>query len=430
MKVEVVEYNPEWKNLYNSEAQRIQSTCGKYIFTIEHAGSTSVEGLASKPVIDIYIGTKSIDEANSMIEPMKSLGYEYIEKFESELPFRRFFTRSVEDKKLFHIHVTPAPHIFRRDDLMFRDYISSNKKARKDYEELKIKLSKHDWDDSMGYNKAKTDFCIGLKAKALEFFGKLFEETESEATFLMHSYAAKEERDRAQFSMKRDGNLTAIRTDIFPGFSLNRTLGIEQINEKFLERIENFYEGKPGKFALQIPPWLVSDEKKALLASRNYEFANSWVTFYKDSSPILTRGTDLEIREIGKEHAATFAHNLNEVFGFPHQFDAVAASAVGKREWITFMAFDGNIAAGSASICIVGKCAYLSFANVLPAYRNRGIQGELLKLRIDAARNLGAKWIVVDTAETGPEHYNPSYWNMLRHGFRLLYHRPNYVKIQ
>ena len=125
----------------------------------------------------------------------------------------------------------------------------------------------------------------------------------------------------------------------------------------------------------------------------------------------------------------SFGRILNEVFSFPHEFDEIASSAVGRKEWVTFMAFDGDKIAGSAAVCITGENAYLAFANVLPEYRRRGIQGELLSRRIDAARERGVKWIFVDTAETSEENPNPSYWNMLRHGFRLLYNRPNYVKV-
>ena len=73
MKIEVVPYNPEWKQKYSSEAELIKKACGDKILIIEHAGSTSVEGLAAKPIVDIYIGTKSLADAHAMIEPMVHL---------------------------------------------------------------------------------------------------------------------------------------------------------------------------------------------------------------------------------------------------------------------------------------------------------------------------------------------------------------------
>ncbi|MBE2227247.1 MAG: GNAT family N-acetyltransferase [Ignavibacteria bacterium] len=429
MKTEVVPYDPAWKDKYLNESLAIKQKCGDKILIIEHAGSTSIEGMAAKPVIDIYIGTRSLSDAHSLIIPLTELGYEYYKDFEDVLPFRRYFRKFVDGKRSFHIHATHAGHYFRNIDLIFRDYVSENNHAAKEYEDLKLKLAEIDFEEPQGYNHAKDELCLRLKAEALKFFGDMFERTESEATNLMHKFSDESSLKRAEFKMLREGNLTAIRSDIFPGFSLNRALGISKIDNEFLDGIEEFYKGKPGKFALQIPPELMNQETEKLLSKRNYSSGNSWVTFYRDTSPIDSKGTDLDICEISKEHAADFAYILNEVFTFPHEFDGVAASTVGTEPWVHFMAFDKDKPAGSAGVCITGETAYLSFANVLPEYRNRGIQGELLKLRTEAARKRGVKWIFVDTGEDSEEDPNPSYWNILRCGFRLMYNRPNYVKV-
>lgn len=426
MKINIVPYDPAWKTKYKTESEKIISACRNNILYIEHAGSTSVEGLAAKPIIDIYIGTKSVEEAEAMIEPMIALGYTYRSDYNEKLPFRRYFVKPDE----YHVHVTPAYHPFRCSDLRFRDYISINKEARDKYEKCKLELSKIDWPDKFGYTDAKDEICNEIKKESLEFFGRKFEETESAATYLMHKYASAEAMKKASFSLLRKGTLTAIRSDIFPGFSLNRVLGISYIDNDFLDTVEEFYKGKPGKFALQIPPDILTDEKIQLLKSRGYTYSNSWVTFYRDSSPVISRGTDLQIKEINKNQAAEFAYMLSEVFAFPHEFDDIAASSIGENAFVSYMAFDGSKPAGSAGVYIIDDSAYLSFANVLPEYRRRGIQGELLRLRIDAARSRGVKWIFVDTGEDSEENPNPSYWNMLRHGFRLLYHRPNYIKEQ
>ena len=429
MKTEVVPYDPAWKEKYLREALAIKKKCGDRILTIEHAGSTSVEGLAAKPVIDIYIGTRTLDDAHSLITPLTELGYEYYKDFEEVLPFRRYFRKFIDGKRSFHIHATPAGHYFRNIDLIFRDYVSVNKAAAKEYEDLKLKLADIDFEEPQGYNHAKDELCLKLKAEALKYFGTMFERTESEATYLMHKFADDASMKKAGFRLLRRDNLTAIRSDIFPGFSLNRALGMSKIDNEFLDSIDDFYSGKSGKYAIQIPPELMNDEKIELLKERNYNYVNSWVTFYRDTSPIESRGTDLDIREVTKENASDFAYMLNEVFGFPHEFDGVISSTVGTEPWINFMAFDGSKPAGSAGICITGETAYLSFANVLPEYRRRGIQGELLKRRIDTARERGVKWVFVDTGEDSEENPNPSYWNILRSGFRLMYNRPNYVRI-
>lgn len=278
--------------------------------------------------------------------------------------------------------------------------------------------------------KQKTETCLRIKNEALKHFGEQFEITEAEATYHMFENAPPEAVKRTGFSLMHENGVTAIRADIFEEFSLNRVLGISEINEKFLDKMEIFYKGKPGKFALQIPPGLINDETKHLLDSRGYEYSNSWVTFYRDTSPSESRGTEFEIREIGPEYAVEYGRILNEVFAFPHEFDEITSCTLGRKDWITFMAFDGNKPAGSASVYISGENGYLSFGNVLTEYRNKGIQGELLTRRISEARKRGVKWLFVDTGEDSKENPNPSYWNILRKGFRLMYHRPNYVKLQ
>jgi GrpB-like predicted nucleotidyltransferase (UPF0157 family) len=128
MKVEVVPHDPSWKIKYAEEAERIKKACGDKILVIEHGGSTSIEGLGAKPIIDIYIGVKKLADADAMISDMKKLGYEYVTKYEQELPFRRYFVKIIDGKKAFHVHTVPASHTFRRDDLLFKDYLSVNEK--------------------------------------------------------------------------------------------------------------------------------------------------------------------------------------------------------------------------------------------------------------------------------------------------------------
>jgi GrpB-like predicted nucleotidyltransferase (UPF0157 family) len=249
MKIEISPYNPAWKDKYKTEAAIIKQKCGNHFITIEHAGSTSVEGLAAKPTIDIYIGTKTLLDAHNMINDMTALGYEYVTKYEKALPFRRYFIKKHQNPELedlYHVHVTPAAHPFRIEDLLFRDYISVNSSARKDYESLKLNLSEIDWEQRIDYNTAKDETCQRIKKESKKFFGELYEQTESKATFLMHKFASKEACRKAKFSMHHKDSVTAVRTDIFTGFSLNRALGFTEMNSDVLYQMEKFFAGKTG----------------------------------------------------------------------------------------------------------------------------------------------------------------------------------------
>src|SRR3990172_1034386 len=374
MRVEIVPHDPSWKKKYAEEAAKIISVSSDLILTIEHGGSTAIDGIAAKPVIDIYIGVKNENDADALVKKLVLIGYEYTNAFADQKPFHKYFRKEIDGERLFQIHVLMASDPFKRDDMMFKDYLTLMPDLLKQYETLKYSLGEKYWYSSIEYCEAKTEFIISVKNKALNYFSKLYEETESKATYLMRAYASEEDLRRAKFKILRDNNLIAIRTYILPAFSLNRALGIMKLDESLLLQLEDFFKGKPGKFALQIPPFALNNDVKLMLKSHGFEYVNSWVTFYRDSSPINSRGTDIEIREIGKKHAGIFAYMSNEIFSFPHETDGIFASTIGKNDWIAFMAFNHDVPVGAASVCITGDTAYLSFANVLPAYRRRGVQ--------------------------------------------------------
>ena len=72
---EIKEYDPKWVEMFEQEADRIKSLLGNKITRIEHIGSTSIPGLASKPIIDIAIEISSSEDAQFIIESLSTLGY-------------------------------------------------------------------------------------------------------------------------------------------------------------------------------------------------------------------------------------------------------------------------------------------------------------------------------------------------------------------
>jgi GNAT superfamily N-acetyltransferase len=103
------------------------------------------------------------------------------------------------------------------------------------------------------------------------------------------------------------------------------------------------------------------------------------------------------------------------------------SSVIGGRSWKHYIAFDGDKPVTTGSVYFDGDTAWIGFAATEPAHRGRGGQAAVLAARINAANEHGCKWISVETAEETAEHDAPSYRNMLRYGFTLLYKRPNYV---
>jgi GrpB-like predicted nucleotidyltransferase (UPF0157 family) len=156
----IFEYDANWKNIFEKERDLINSIIGEYIEQIEHSGSTSVDGLAAKPIIDITIGIRKLSDAIHCIPKLEKLNYEYVPKFEKELPMRRYFRKPPKGsgKRKFHIHMVEITSDFWKDQIDFRDYLRKNKTARDDYARLKYELAEKYKDDRSAYTDAKTEF--------------------------------------------------------------------------------------------------------------------------------------------------------------------------------------------------------------------------------------------------------------------------------
>lgn len=93
MKVEVVDYNPEWPILFREEAEKIKGILGDELIEIHHIGSTSVENLKAKPVIDIMPVVRDITKIDACNEAFERLGHE--PKGEFGIVGRRFFRKGL-----------------------------------------------------------------------------------------------------------------------------------------------------------------------------------------------------------------------------------------------------------------------------------------------------------------------------------------------
>jgi GrpB-like predicted nucleotidyltransferase (UPF0157 family) len=168
MKVAVVEYNKEWPKLFDQERNLLLTELGKTAVCIEHIGSTSVPGLAARPVIDIMAGLRDFAEADSLVPKVTDLGYTYIREYEDVIPNRRFFRKTQNGKDTHHIHMVEIGSEFWERHLLFRDYLKENPETATEYALLKKKLARHQWKDTNDYAEAKTQFIKGIEEQARE----------------------------------------------------------------------------------------------------------------------------------------------------------------------------------------------------------------------------------------------------------------------
>lgn len=188
LKIVIESYNSQWPLLFEREKAVIYAATAHLHPSIEHIGSTSVPGLGAKPIIDILLGVENDEALNNTILPMTGSGYTYFKKYESGMPYRRFFVRlhslngspvpekvAVEDEiawgidfnSTVHVHalVKDTEHWTRH--IAFRDYMRTHPLAREEYETLKRKLVQNDFKDGLAYNAAKDHFMKQTEQLAL-----------------------------------------------------------------------------------------------------------------------------------------------------------------------------------------------------------------------------------------------------------------------
>jgi GrpB-like predicted nucleotidyltransferase (UPF0157 family) len=151
-------YSEEWPDLFRQMRQELLAVFASIAVSIEHIGSTSVPGLAAKPVIDVLLGASSLSDIESYIEPLGRLGYTYVSEYEQELPMRRFFIKSPTTSLCTHLHAVVLGSRFWKDHLAFRDLLRSDADLRSNYQSLKLKLAHEHSHDRSAYSAAKGPF--------------------------------------------------------------------------------------------------------------------------------------------------------------------------------------------------------------------------------------------------------------------------------
>lgn len=161
----VVDYDPRWVEMYDEDRRAIKRALGDMVRGIEHVGSTSVRGLAAKPIIDILLGVEA-DDLDRVIEPLQRMGYEYNPDWEISMPRRRYFRRRRgEGTNARHLHVVVHGSDFWVRHLRFRDYLRAHPEVAAEYGRLKKQLAAEEH-GSIEYTFSKTEFIRAVEARA------------------------------------------------------------------------------------------------------------------------------------------------------------------------------------------------------------------------------------------------------------------------
>ena len=174
--IEIVEYDPNWKNLYTGEEAKIKNILNDILISIHHIGSTSIENLKAKPIIDILAAVNDINKVDYYNNNFANIGYKAMG--ENGIPNRRFFMKDYIDnngtqKRFSHIHIFDINNKFDIErHLAFRDFIRENKNITEEYVKIKLEALKNCNNDIELYCNYKDKFIKDTEKAALEFYRK------------------------------------------------------------------------------------------------------------------------------------------------------------------------------------------------------------------------------------------------------------------
>ena len=154
--VRVDPYTELWADEFERERQRLDTRFGVRLLAIEHIGSTSIPGLAAKPLIDMQAAVQSLDQVDDILTVLRTMGYAVMP--ERVYPDRVFLPKGPEQRRTHHLNLVLLDSDRWRDPLTFRDRLRSDPVLRDEYASLKSRLAVQHPNDRDAYTDGKADF--------------------------------------------------------------------------------------------------------------------------------------------------------------------------------------------------------------------------------------------------------------------------------
>jgi len=166
--LEVVPYDASWPRMFSAERDRIAAALGAVALRIDHNGSTSVPGLAAKPIIDIQVSVARLHPMDTYTPGLVRLGYLHVPHADDA--FCPFFHRPPAWPHTHHVHVVQAGGDEERRTLAFRGYLREHPDVARDYADLKHRLAPQyaatEFAARQAYADAKTTFITAIIERA------------------------------------------------------------------------------------------------------------------------------------------------------------------------------------------------------------------------------------------------------------------------
>lgn len=162
-RVVLAEYDPEWRQLFEREEERIRGALGDAALAVEHTGSTSVPGLPAKPIIDIALVVEDTTDEPSYVPALEAAGY-VLRIREPDWYEHRLF-KGPDTNVNLHVFSRGCEEVERMT--RFRDWLRTNDADRELYLRTKRDLAARDWKFVQNYADAKSAVVQEILARAL-----------------------------------------------------------------------------------------------------------------------------------------------------------------------------------------------------------------------------------------------------------------------
>ena len=163
--VVIVDYDPRWPILYEDEKGRILDVIGHKVLAIEHIGSTAVQGLGAKPIVDIMACVRGSSDADESVPILRNIGYDDVTHQEGHPDWYYCLGKGIQNTG-YHLHLMRYMSDFSKKHLLFRDYLRTHPDVAQRYLELKRGLAAKYGSDRVGYTESKTSFIESVVARA------------------------------------------------------------------------------------------------------------------------------------------------------------------------------------------------------------------------------------------------------------------------
>lgn len=167
----LTEHDENWKEWFAEEQTFLTNTLPlEELHAIHHIGSTAINGIWAKPIIDILVEVNSESYFSNFKSLLIKANYLCMSEGKKRLAFNKGYTESGFAQKVYHLHLRLVGD---HDELYFRDYLNKYPNIAKEYEALKLSLWKQYAHHRDAYTEMKTTFVKEQTQKAKVEFGLL-----------------------------------------------------------------------------------------------------------------------------------------------------------------------------------------------------------------------------------------------------------------